>query len=63
MCIRDRQGADDEYAAASHAALTAEAIGNNAESVLLDGLGHLLHHEDADRVVDVIVNHLSAHAN
>jgi pimeloyl-ACP methyl ester carboxylesterase len=48
------QGAKDEYAAQSHATETASAVGDNAEARLLDGLGHLLHHQDPDRVVDLI---------
>lgn len=48
------QGADDEYATPAHARTTAAAIGANASSLLLPGLGHLLHHQAPDRVVEVI---------
>ncbi|MGB5758535.1 MAG: alpha/beta hydrolase [Acidimicrobiales bacterium] len=50
------QGAEDEYAPAGHAVTTAEAIGDNAEYLLLDGLGHLLHHQDPDRIVGLIAD-------
>lgn len=48
------QGTADAYASSTHAAETARAIGDNAEHRLIDGLGHLLHHEDADLVVDTV---------
>ncbi|MEM7321463.1 MAG: alpha/beta hydrolase [Actinomycetota bacterium] len=48
------QGVDDEYAASAHAVDTAAAIGENAEYLLLDGVGHLLHHQDPDLVVRLI---------
>ncbi len=50
------QGADDEYAPPRHAVDTAAAIGDNAEHLLLDGLGHLLHHQDPDRIVGLIAD-------
>lgn len=48
------QGARDEYASQAHGFETAAAIGDNAEATLLDGVGHLLHHQDPDLVVRVI---------
>ncbi len=48
------QGRNDEYAADAHAIDTAAAIGDNARSQLLDGVGHLLHHQDPDLVLDVV---------
>lgn len=48
------QGVEDEYATSAHAVETAAAIGANAEWRLLDGVGHLLHHQDPELVVDVI---------
>ncbi|MEM9563924.1 MAG: alpha/beta hydrolase [Actinomycetota bacterium] len=48
------QGRDDEYATAAHATDTAAAIGDNAEARLLDGVGHLLHHQDPELVVRVV---------
>jgi pimeloyl-ACP methyl ester carboxylesterase len=48
------QGENDEYAASTHAVETAAAIGENAEYLLLDGVGHLLHHQDPELVVDLI---------
>lgn len=50
------QGRNDEYAADAHAIDTAEAIGENAAWRLLDDLGHLLHHQDPDLVVDVVAD-------
>jgi len=49
------QGWNDEYAAPAHAEETAAAIGDSGECRMLDGVGHLLHHEDPALVVDVIV--------
>lgn len=49
------QGLQDGYASDDHAVLTARAIGANAECRLIDGLGHIMHHDDADAVVDLIV--------
>lgn len=48
------QGYGDEYASDAHALDTAAAIGANAECLLLDDVGHLLHHQDPELVVDVI---------
>lgn len=47
------QGGADEYATAEHARATAEAIGPNAELRMLAGLGHLVHLEDPDLVVNL----------
>jgi len=49
------QGSDDVYATPEHARRTAEAIGDNAEHHLVDGLGHLLHHDDGAFVVSAVV--------
>ena len=49
------QGRLDEYATEAHVTDTADAIGANAEARLLDGVGHLLHHQDPDLVVSVVV--------
>ncbi len=48
------QGTLDEYATEAHATETAAAIGANATCRLLDGVGHLLHHQDPDLIVDVV---------
>ncbi|MGH1487835.1 MAG: alpha/beta fold hydrolase [Acidimicrobiales bacterium] len=48
------QGEGDEYAPDSHAIDTAAAVGSNAQCQLLENLGHLLHHQDPDLVVDVV---------
>ena len=47
------QGRLDEYATEGHVADTVAAIGSNAEGLLLDGVGHLLHHQDPELVVRV----------
>ncbi len=49
------QGAADEYATPFHATSSGEAIGANAEVRLLPDLGHLLHHQAPDTVVDLVV--------
>jgi pimeloyl-ACP methyl ester carboxylesterase len=48
------QGRNDEYASDEHAVETAAAVGRNARWRLLDDVGHLLHHQDPDLVVDVV---------
>lgn len=48
------QGVNDEYATESQVTDTAAAIGENADHRLLDGVGHLLHHQNPDLVVDVV---------
>lgn len=50
------QGRGDEYASDDHAIETAAAIGDNAQCRLLDDVGHLLHHEDPDLIVDVVAD-------
>lgn len=48
------QGSDDEYATPDHATQTAAAIGAGATCRLVEGRGHLLHHQDPDGVVELI---------
>lgn len=55
------QGADDAYASDDQAHLTAAAIGANAESRIVPGVGHIMHHDDAGVVVDLIVSFVQAH--
>lgn len=50
------QGSVDAFATPEHATATAAAIGDNAEHRLVDGLGHLLHHDDDEFVVGVVVD-------
>jgi len=50
------QGSDDDYGSDAQLWTTAEAIGANATPILLPGLGHLLHHEDNDTVVDIVAD-------
>ncbi len=50
------QGEADEYATPEHVAAIAEAIGPDARSELLPGLGHLLHHDDPDAVVALVAD-------
>lgn len=49
------QGQDDAYASPEHAILTAQAVGANGSHRLLADMGHLMHYDDAGRVVDLIV--------
>lgn len=49
------QGRNDEYAADAHAIDTAAAVGESGQSRLLDGVGHLLHHQDPEMVIDLVV--------
>lgn len=48
------QGDGDEYASVEHVSSTVEAIGANATGRLLPGVGHLIHHERADLVIDLV---------
>lgn len=48
------QGDADEYATPGHVAETVAAIGRNADGMLIPGLGHLLHHQDANLVIELI---------
>ncbi len=48
------QGADDAYASDAQAHLTAAAIGGEAVSVIVPGVGHIMHHDDAEVVVNLI---------
>jgi len=55
------QGAEDAYASENQAHLTAQAAGENAESVIVPGVGHIMHHDDADLVVELIVDFIDSH--
>ena len=48
------QGADDAYASDDQAHLTAAAIGHAAVSVIVPGVGHIMHHDDADVVANLV---------
>lgn len=48
------QGADDEYGTDAMAIDTAAAIGLNARCELVAGVGHLMHHEAPDAVVELV---------
>lgn len=48
------QGIDDEYGTPEQAWSTAAAIGANAACVLLPSVGHLLHHQAPERVVEIV---------
>lgn len=56
------QGANDAYASEDHAHLTAAAIGTNAASLIVPELGHIMHHDDADAVVALIVDFVDQHS-
>lgn len=49
------QGRDDEFATDAQAELTAAAIGPNAVCRLLPGVRHLVHHDDPELVVDLVM--------
>jgi pimeloyl-ACP methyl ester carboxylesterase len=55
------QGADDAYASDYQAHLTAGAIGANATSVIVPGVGHIMHHDDADVINELIAEFVEAH--
>lgn len=55
------QGADDPYASDDQAHLTAAAIGANAQSIIVPKVGHIMHHDDADRVVAIIAEFVGQH--
>ena len=48
------QGADDDYATDDQLHLTVAAIGANARGRLADDVGHLLHHDDPELVIDLV---------
>ncbi len=50
------QGAADQYATDQQAIETAAAVGANASYRLLDGLGHVLHHDDPATVVALVAD-------
>ena len=54
------QGRDDEFATDAQAELTAAAIGPDAVCRLLPGVRHLLHHDDPDLVVDLVLEAASS---
>ncbi len=48
------QGARDEFASPEHAVSTAAAIGPNAAHQVLPSLGHLLHHQAPELIIEMI---------
>jgi len=50
------QGANDAYASDDQAHLTATAIGDNAKCQIVSDVGHIMHHDDADVVTQLIVD-------
>lgn len=50
------QGEDDAYASDDQAHLTAAAIGSQGRSLIVPGVGHIMHLDDADIVVQLIVD-------
>ena len=48
------QGDRDEYGSAAQLWTTDEAIGDNSGAILLSGVGHLIHHQEPDAVVDIV---------
>ena len=50
------QGVDDAYATDAQLHLTVEAVGGQGAGRLVPDVGHLLHHDDPDLVVDVVAD-------
>ena len=50
------QGTADEYGTDAMATLTTAAIGDNARCELVDGVGHLMHHDAPTIVVDLVAD-------
>lgn len=50
------QGRDDAYASDEQAILSAEAIGPNGSWALLDDVGHIAHHDDANKIAQLIAD-------
>ncbi len=55
------QGTDDKYATDRQLTATAEAIGAATQIVRLDGVGHSVHHQAPDRVVDLVATFYDHH--
>jgi len=56
------QGEDDAYASDDQAHLTAAAIGPNARSEIVAGVGHIMHHDDAEITIGLIVDFVAANS-
>lgn len=52
------QGTHDEYAPADHASETSASVGDNSRCHLLPGVGHLLHREAPELVLDLLTTFL-----
>lgn len=50
------QGDADEYATDAQVTATVDAIGDNASAMRLDGIGHVVHHQAPDLVVDIVAD-------
>ncbi len=50
------QGDGDEYGTEAQVRTAAAAIGGTSKSMMLPGLGHLLHHENPDAVVGIVAS-------
>lgn len=57
------QGADDSYASDDQAHLTAAAIGPNGRSEIVPGVGHIMHLDDAEVVIRLIIDFVTAYRN
>lgn len=55
------QGSADEYATTAQLEQTALAIGDDAETLLIDGVGHVLHHQVPDTVTDLVAAFYDRH--
>lgn len=56
------QGERDEYASPTHALETAVAVGDHASCRLLPGVGHLLHHEAPEQILELLTGFVTAAA-
>jgi pimeloyl-ACP methyl ester carboxylesterase len=54
------QGERDEYGTEAQLWTTARAIGGHCRTILLPDLGHLVHHQDSDVVVDIVARAMAA---
>lgn len=57
------QGSEDLYATDAQAIKTAQAVGANATWRIVDDVGHIMHHDDAEIVVDLIVEFVTSLAD
>lgn len=57
------QGTNDRYATDAQLTETADAIGANASIERLDGVGHIIHHEQPDTITALVANFYKEHSS